>query len=87
MEDEGIECPVCDRRIDPEATVCPGCGTDFCLHDMDELRAVVCELDRPTPAAEVPAAECTAAKAAPAPVEEAEPSERKGLLSKWLKRR
>lgn len=83
-DDEEIDCPVCDRRIGPETAVCPGCGTDFTLSGMDELKEVIQDLDRPTPAVPEPADGATApAEGTDEPAED----ERKGILSKWFKRR
>jgi len=52
IDDELIGCPVCDRMIDPEAAICPGCGTDFTIYGMEELMEVVNELNRPAPVVE-----------------------------------
>lgn len=80
VDNEEIECPVCDHMIGPEATVCPGCGTDFTLSGMDELDKVIQDLDRPAEPAEVAPLAVTAG-----PLEPADEG-KKGRLSKWLKR-
>lgn len=40
MVDVLVECPVCDRPIDPDATSCPNCGADFKIQGIDELEVV-----------------------------------------------
>jgi hypothetical protein len=45
--DELVECPVCDRPIEPDATSCPGCGTVFRMYGIDELEKVAEGLDEP----------------------------------------
>jgi hypothetical protein len=92
MHDDLVECPVCDRPIDPDATSCPTCGADFTMQGIDELERVVKTLDAPEPAeealdaspAETPSDAPDAAP--PHPVEAERPEQRKGLFSRLFGR-
>jgi hypothetical protein len=40
VEQDMVECPVCDRKIPADSSKCPGCGEDLSMSSFEELEQV-----------------------------------------------